>query len=306
MYGFEAPFLSGFSWGITRNVQCTQYHYWLPFSLPEGGIRKLQILFGRDGLYWEEGHGDNWFTYFCKLKGIKEKAWLKEEIVTTTECCDRALYTENTMSRKQVHTLIRSHIEVKENVTSLVDEFQHGYFDGYFVIGVHYRGTDKHQEAPRKSYQEVVQAIEKEVSSYSGTKKVRIFVATDEAAFLSSVRSHFESREDKNRVVAAEVKRSLDKSKPIHMENSTPYQTGTLLAISMGFSGNLFFFYFFLCVIVCHCVGILGLMAWVDCFLLSRCDVLLRTSSNLGLFATFLNPDLKVTLLSSRYGHTYS
>ena len=41
-----------------------------------------------------------------------------------------------------------------------------------------------------------------------------------------------------------------------------------------------------------------GRDAVLDCLLLSRCDVLVRTASNLGLCAAFFNPRLPVVLLN--------
>ena len=40
-----------------------------------------------------------------------------------------------------------------------------------------------------------------------------------------------------------------------------------------------------------------GEAAMIDCLLLARCSHLVRTDSDLGLFSTFFNPDLPVTML---------
>lgn len=45
----------------------------------------------------------------------------------------------------------------------------------------------------------------------------------------------------------------------------------------------------------------LGEEALIDSLLLSKCDLLIRTSSNLSLWSTYFQPDIPVFLLSERY-----
>ncbi len=42
----------------------------------------------------------------------------------------------------------------------------------------------------------------------------------------------------------------------------------------------------------------------LDALLLSKCDLLVRTSSNLSLWSTYFNPDLPVILLNERRTHS--
>lgn len=44
----------------------------------------------------------------------------------------------------------------------------------------------------------------------------------------------------------------------------------------------------------------LGEEAVIDCLLLSQCDILIRTSSNLSLWSTYFNPTLPTILLNQR------
>ncbi len=91
-----------------------------------------------------------------------------------------------------------------------------------------------------------------------------IFIATDEEKFLSFIQSHFPYQ-----TLSITAKRS-ENERPIHLgSNGSGYQ--------------------------------IGLEAMLDAFLLSRCDLLIRTSSNLSLFSTYLNPDLPTITLSDRY-----
>ncbi len=45
-----------------------------------------------------------------------------------------------------------------------------------------------------------------------------------------------------------------------------------------------------------------GEEAFIDCLLLSKGDVLIRTSSNLSLWSTYFNPIMPVIALNARYG----
>lgn len=89
-----------------------------------------------------------------------------------------------------------------------------------------------------------------------------IFVATDEAAFLEKMNEEFPGR-----VIAAEAYRSLDAT-GVHYSKSSGYEKGK--------------------------------EALIDALLLSRCDLLIRTSSNLSLWSTYFNPELPVILLNRR------
>ncbi len=123
---------------------------------------------------------------------------------------------------------------------------------------MHYRGTDKFVDARRVPYGE----MEREVRSrLRPDGESRIFVATDEAAFVTYMRERFPGL-----VAARDMFRSLDGS-PIDIINDDTNHRK-------------------------------GLDAVVDCLLLSRTHTLVRTASNLGLFATLFNPRLPVTLLN--------
>jgi Nodulation protein Z (NodZ). len=126
-----------------------------------------------------------------------------------------------------------------------------------FTIGVHYRGTDKH--TLKGKYREVANAIERLVKKKQ-LHTFTLFVATDDAAFLTFIAKRF----PREITYVKEALRSTDSS-PIHFSGIEPYKRGR--------------------------------EALIDCLLLSQCDFLIRTDSNLSLFATYFNPELPVTLL---------
>ena len=89
----------------------------------------------------------------------------------------------------------------------------------------------------------------------------RIFVATDEAAFVDHMEHSFPGR-----ILKRDMFRSQD-GRPIDVVNADSNH-------------------------------VKGLHAVVDCLLLARTHVLIRTASNLGLAATFFNPVQPVLLLN--------
>jgi hypothetical protein len=93
-----------------------------------------------------------------------------------------------------------------------------------------------------------------------GHRRWRLFVATDEQACIDYLDAAFNGR-----VSFLPMERSHDR-RPLHKTPGSGFHKGQT--------------------------------AVLDCLLLSRCTHLVRTDSNLSLFATFFNPQLPVTLLN--------
>ena len=168
--------------------------------------------------------------------------------------------TEHTLSRESVFRLIQKYIHFNPNITERVEAFVQAHFNADYVIGLHYRGTDKSCEAPRIPYEKVTETLRQltvDLADY------RIFVATDEQRFLEYIQREFPGR-----AMALEMERSSG-GRPIHTDNRSPSKHGQ--------------------------------EAIIDALLLSRCHVLVRTSSNLSLWSSYLNPDLPVIPLNSRF-----
>ncbi len=136
-------------------------------------------------------------------------------------------------------------------------------FKDHFVIGVHYRGTDKVLEGPRLEYYKVAASVFQYVIDYK-LKDFKVYIATDESEFLKFMKSLFGPR-----VLYIPAFRSVT-HEPTHLVNNNPYRQGE--------------------------------EALMDCLLLSHCQVLFRTTSNLSLWSTYFNPYLTVIPLSNRYG----
>ena len=78
-------------------------------------------------------------------------------------------------------------MRVQPAVREQADAFVAAEWRGH-MIGVHYRGTDKWEDAPRVAYEQMAAVIRK---AMSGKSDSRIFLATDEAAFVDYLEKTF-------------------------------------------------------------------------------------------------------------------
>ncbi len=168
------------------------------------------------------------------------------------------------MPRAVAAQIVKKYIHIKPHIQKKIDAFVAQFFLDNYIIGIHYRGTDKSKEAPRITYATVFKEIEKHIPQ---KKPYSLFIATDEIDFLEQAR-----KKHPNRVVAIEARRSDRNGLGGHFLNKNNYTQGE--------------------------------EALIDACLLAKCDLLIRTSSNLSLWSTYFNPDLPVILLNSRYMDT--
>ncbi len=270
------------------------------YLLEQGYYRGLAVDFGNKGIYYDPTHGPNWWEYYF------EPVYKNLELASTTARCvflepaeldasldpslnfidssledpslGMSLSIESSLRdelnqlaaairmqipREDAALLLKKHIKVKEHILEEVENFAAENFQDHFIIGVHYRGTDKSTEAPRVTYRQAEQAVWQQLSKLTHAH-YKIFVATDEQPFLNYMAAKFPGK-----VICTEATRSIN-FKSVHHSAQNQYDVGR--------------------------------QAIVDALLLSKCSLLIRTSSNLSLWATFFNPDLPVILLNYRFG----
>ena len=171
--------------------------------------------------------------------------------------------TELRTSREEAWDLIQKYIFVKKEILEEVDKFCEENFFGDLIVGVHYRGTDKKIEVPRVSYEKMVHEIQDKMSNHEH-EEFKIFVATDEENFVNYMVNQF----GENVCYVKDTVRSTN-GKPTHYIRKHPYQCGK--------------------------------DAMIDALILSRCDILIKTSSNLSRWSTYFNPTMPVYEVSKRY-----
>ena len=139
------------------------------------------------GLYFDSSVGPNWWEYFfepVKIGSDKDASIVRCSGDQKNQWAWNAI---SIISRMEASRLIAKYIHVKAHVLKKVDDFVVQNFKNNQVIGVHYRGTDKNKwEATYVSYEKVYKEIIKVIKTQQ-YKQYKIFVATDEQAFITYI-----------------------------------------------------------------------------------------------------------------------
>ncbi len=163
---------------------------------------------------------------------------------------------------------INSEICIKEKLLKMIENFREQNFGSDFILGIHFRGTDKVsgqiQESKRVSYDSIDLILD---SIAELNLPFRVFAATDETQFID----YLESKEEIQAVYTDGIR--SDNDSPVHL--------------SEGLGSNYQ----------------LGVDALLDSILLSKCDFLIRTESNLSRASEFFNPSLVSINLSREHAH---
>lgn len=215
----------------------------------------MRVDFQDHGLYYEPARGTNWWSYFFEPLDLGTPA-SPVRLVPDWEHDAFADAIERGYPRADAARLVRAHVRVKDALVQDADAYWRESVGDAPAVAVHYRGTDKHEEAPRVPFEQVVDAVRAAAQPLATGWK--LFLATDEQACVDHLARAFPGR-----VAARPIRRSTD-GRPLHKAHG-------------GYQG--------------------GCDAVIDCVLLSRGTRFIRTASNLGLVASFFNPDLPVTVL---------
>ena len=223
----------------------------------------LKVDCGLDGLYYDAAYGPNWWEYYFEPISIGDETNTIPVLTANGPVgIDCAMLTEFQLNKKQVNEIINKYIRIKPYIQNKINDYVNSHFRTSFVIGVHYRGTDKSIEAPRVTYQAMASLISKEAKKHK-RKSVKVFIATDEQPFLAYMKKLYPAH-----VVSYEDAIHSTSATPIHKTVGQKYKKGE--------------------------------DALMDCLLLSKCHVLIKTSSNLSLVSTYFNPLMPVIHASQR------
>jgi len=232
----------------------------------------LKVDFGKRGLYYDPDQGTNFWSYYfepisiCSDPSALPKYIQDKRIYGNAHCKDghasNFCVAGACLSRRRAFELIQKYIKIKPTILEKVGSFATENFNDKYVIGVHYRGTDKELEVSRVSYEEVVQILELHIQKLKNQEYV-IFIATDEDAFLQ----HMLNRYTKKIVYAATL--HSNDGVPLHFKNRNNYQKGE--------------------------------EALIDCLLLSKCNHLIRTTASaLSSCSTCFNPALSTVQVKAK------
>jgi hypothetical protein len=213
-------------------------------------------VYFNQGYYLDLRYGKNWWNYYFEPIEIgKFNSNIKR--ISGRRLSEMANETAKYMPRKRASYLYNRYIKLKPNLQKTIDDFINNNFKDCFLIGVHYRGTDKQgSESSKIDYHSAISLISEQINKLdkANRDKIVIFVATDEQAFLDLALDLLP-----NVFYQPGVRRSYD-NKPVHLNMQDPYLEGAA------------------------CV--------IDFILLSKSNLLIRTDSNLSLTAFLINPDL--------------
>ena len=230
----------------------------------KGEYAGVEVRFGKGEFYYDEAHGPNRWEYYFSPINTKKDPLISPEPLTSNLFFFIAHQGHSALSRKRCHDLIEKYITIKPEFLNQVDDFLKTNVHDETLIGIHYRATDKFCcDAPSISPEKVCAKIKEEILKLS-TGKIKIFVATDSESFLQFMKTCFGTK-----VIYFDMKRSQGDA-PIHTDYTIDGYTK-------------------------------GKMALLDCLVLSKCDLLLRTASNLSNASTLLNPTVPVIRLNYGY-----
>lgn len=218
-----------------------------------------------DGWYLDPSVGPNWWEYFfepIKL-GIEKnaKSFYTPSFNETGPIIGRGFR----LGKERASDLIQRYIKIKPEIKQCCREFENLHFKKYFVIGVHHRGTDKCCECPPVPYHITKNKVQKIIYQLQSQKKlnIRIYVATDEADFLTYMLDSFPDQ-----VIFNDFSRS-NNHRPLHVSCHL-------------YEGNYQ----------------KGKEALLDCLLLSKCRILIRPpNSSLSVTAGRLSLNQKQVIV---------
>lgn len=226
-----------------------------------GELSGVEVALGSSELYFDKDFGPNWWEYYFSPICTNRPENATQTLLTGNLFHQIALIGHKTLSRDRGHELISKYIRLRPEIVNEVNLFLKKRVKDKKLIGIHYRGTDKFAvEARPISPQKVCRKVMKYLKTLPN-KRVKIFVATDSEKFLNIMQKIF-----KKRVVFFDMKRSNNNS-PLHTDQ----------AINGYMKGK---------------------MALLDCLVLSKCDLLIRTSSNLSNASMLFNPNIPVIRLN--------
>ncbi|PCI95116.1 hypothetical protein COB11_03030 [Candidatus Aerophobetes bacterium] len=180
------------------------------------------------GLYYEPSNGPNWWSYYFeplhypnRLNSVKRPILKRIGNHEKGSIGNAAHYY---FSRKYAKSLIDKYIRVKQDILDEIDTFYDKHLKDKVVIGIHYRGTDKHLEASHLDYDMLTKALTKELRALGDVDYV-IFLATDEPSVVERLSASYPDR-----LVYTDAERMQE---PVHYASNKCYQKGREALVDM-------------------------------------------------------------------------
>jgi Nodulation protein Z (NodZ) len=136
--------------------------------------------------YRDPARSPNWLSYFFNVIDATPHVDFRISQFSELSMPDRYLARQTIESTS---ALVSRHLSLRPEIQSRLDSLYAEHFQGRKVLGVHFRGTDKKEEAPRVTWD----AMRQTVSNYLDDNPHidALFVASDEPAFTGYMRQSF-------------------------------------------------------------------------------------------------------------------
>lgn len=217
-------------------------------------------------LYFEPIRSDVVFEARCQRRP-------PEPSHTKRYCIDRWLnYTEFLPYREFIYDRFTKYIAFKPHVIQETEKFYDEHLKGHFCIGMHVRFATAHgSENPYHSLVTLEDYIQEAKEQFKKHHKEnpKIFIATDSQFVIEELKKHF----NENEIVFTNAFRAqYDEDPHLIYEHQKYYleHAEEFHKFKPGYFG--------------------GLMALIDCLLLSKCRVMIHSLSNVSDFAAWFNP----------------
>ncbi len=236
--------------------------------------------------YKDDPHENGWDVFFepIELKPLAATAQPEKITIASTadfhEMHDQVCtapwiaYKQYLPYRAFILEKLNQYAKIKKSITQLSDNFYLEYMQHKKCIGVHARIARAHawlvpgRRLP--SLEDYYREVDKLLEKYSG-QDIMIFVASDSHQAIGKFKLRYGEK-----VKYIEAHRSPEEQDPCTM-----YTKGKFMMEHKDIWHKEKHGYF----------G--GLTTFLDCLLLSRCDYIIHTTSNLAFFATYYNPEIQ-------------
>ena len=240
--------------------------------------------------YKNDAHENGWDCFFEPIILTNKKTdQLSEKVVVDSsaqfhEMHDQVCtapwisYQQFLPYRQHIHDVINQYCRLKSNIKNEVEKKYVQLINGKMAIGVHARIARAHAWlVPGKrlpTLQDYFAEVDRLLKKHKNDDVV-IFVASDSHAAIDSFKERYGER-----AVSIEAFRSAQDQDPCIMYTKGQYMKehpDVWHQEKHGYFG--------------------GVTTLLDCLLLSRCDYMIHTTSNLAFFACYYNPMLKTIYL---------
>lgn len=233
-------------------------------------VEGLVIDFEKYGFYYDPEYGPNWLSYYFEIPKIGMPSDTLENF-SKRKKTEMSLKAGLKMSRARGYELIQKYMPLKPFLKEKIDHFVEAHFNGNCVIGIHYRGTDKSNEASTYNHL-ILNLMNQDINNLTAqgiaAENIKIFIATDDLRFLYYMQHNFPGR-----IIFIDAIRSSDGTNVHYPSADSAFKKGE--------------------------------DAIFDCVLLSKCSKLYKCESNLSNAAVKFNPSNPVVELNPQVTQYY-